>query len=367
MSNHDSPQPGDILVMVGTKKGTFLFWSDSDRRSWQRSHHHLGWSAHALSYDPRHGSIYAATNSAVFGTLVQRSDDGGRTWEHFNQGLDFGVEEKRRVREVWQVQPGHPDQPDVVWAGSREAGLFRSADRGRTWQGVSSLNNHPTADTWMEGGGGLILHTILPDPADARRIYACVSAGGGYRSDDGGETWQPINRGVRADFLPDTYPETGQCVHKMVVHPTRPDVLFQQNHCGVYRSDDRGESWVDISEGLPSRFGFPMAIHPHDPHTIYVVPLVSDDQRMVPDGQMAVWRSRADGQTWQQLTAGLPDEAWLVILRECLATDSCDPAGVYVGTTTGQVFYSRDEGEHWETLADYLPPVLSVSAAQVAG
>lgn len=359
------PQPGDVVLMVGTRKGTFLFWSDSTRHNWQRSYHHVGWSTHAVSYDSRHGSIYAATNSAVYGGLIQRSDDGGRTWQHLNQGLDFAPDEERRVREIWQVQAGHAERPAEMWAGSREAGLFRSADRGTTWQAVRGLNQHPTSAGWQPGGGGLILHTILTDPNDAHRIYACVSAGGAYRSDDGGESWTPINHGVRADFMPDPYPETGQCVHKMALHPARPDVLFQQNHCGVYRSDDRGATWIDISEGLPSRFGFPMAIHPHDPQTIYVVPLTSDEQRIVPDGQMTVWSSSDAGATWRPLRNGLPDNAWLTILRDSLTTDTCDPAGIYVGTTTGQIFYSCDAGEHWQTLADYLPPVLAVKAAQV--
>ena len=361
------PGPGDILVMVGTRKGTFLFWSDPDRRRWRRAVHHLGWSTHVANYDPRHGSIYAATNNAVYGALVQRSDDGGQSWEHFNQGLDFAAEEERRVTEVWQVRPGHDARPDEVWAGSREAGLFRSRNRGGAWEPVSSLNHHATRDQWNPGGGGLILHTIIPDPGDPRRVYACVSAGGAYRSDDDGASWRPINRGVRADFMPDVYPDAGQCVHKMVMHPARPDVLFQQNHCGMYRSDDRGESWVDISEGLPSRFGFPIAVHPHDPHTVYVVPLNSDERRVTPDGRMALWRSHDDGDSWERLSEGLPDNAWLTILRDSLAVDSCERAGVYVGTTTGQLFYSRDDGDHWETLADYLPPVLSVSAAEVRG
>jgi len=366
MPDHASgPRAGDVLVMAGTRKGLFLFWSNPDRRTWQRAHHHLGWSAHAISYDGRHGSIYAATNSGVFDALVQRSDDGGATWQHVNQGLDFGPEDERRVREVWQVAPGHPERPDDVWAGSREAGLFHSTDRGMTWQPVSSLNDHPTRNMWNPGGGGLILHTIIVDPEEPRRIYACISAGGAYRSDDEGATWKPINRGVSADFLPFPDPEAGHCVHKMVMHPARPWVLFQQNHCGFYRSDDRGETWIDIGEGLPSRFGFPMAAHPHDPHSVYVVPLISDERRFVPDGRMAVWRTRDDGNTWTPLTEGLPSQAWVTVLREGLATDACDSAGVYVGTTTGQIFYSRDEGEHWETLADYLPPVLSVSTARV--
>ena len=361
------PQAGDVLVMAGTRKGTFLFWTGPERRTWQRSHHHLGWSIHALSYDPRHGSIYAAANSAVFGALVQRSDDGGQTWQHLNQGLDFAAEGERRVREVWQVAPGHPDRPHEVWAGSREAGLFRSEDRGSTWTEVRGLNEHATKDSWMPGGGGLILHTIVVDPEEPARMYACVSAGGAYRSDDGGSSWQPANRGTRADFMPDPYPETGQCVHKLALHPARPQVLYQQNHCGMYRSDDRGASWVDISEGLPSRFGFPIAVHGHDPRTVYVVPLTGDDRRFVPDGQMAVWRSRDEGNSWERLTSGLPDYAWLTVLRDALATDTCDPSGVYVGTTTGQLFYSRDEGDHWESLADHLPPILAVSVAQVVG
>lgn len=362
---HPHPMPGDILVMVGTKKGTFLFWSDQRRQDWQRSQHHLGWMVHALSYDSRHGSIYAATNSAWFGAMVQRSDDCGRHWTHLNHGLDFAADEERRVREIWQVQPGHDERPDEVWAGSKEAGLFRSTDRGAKWEAVVGLNQHPTASTWMPGGGGLILHTIALDSSDANRLYACVSAGGAYRSDDGGTSWRPINQGVRADFMPDVYPETGQCVHKLVLHPQRPHVLYQQNHCGVYRSDDCGDSWVDISEGLPSRFGFPMAVHPHDPRTIYVVPLASDSERFVPEGRMAVWCSRDEGRSWEPLTQGLPDRAWLTILRESLAVDAGDPAGIYVGTTTGQVFYSRDAGERWQVLADYLPPVLSLSAATV--
>jgi photosystem II stability/assembly factor-like uncharacterized protein len=361
------PQPGDVLVLAGTRKGTFLFWSDEDRRSWQQSQHHLGWSTHAASYDPRTGAIYAGVNSDVFGGLVQRSLDGGRTWEHQNQGLDFAAEDERRVRQVWQVQAGHAARPGEVWAGTREAGLFRSQDGGATWEGVRSLNDRGESDGWVPGGGGLILHTILPDPTDPNRLYVAVSAGGAYRSDDAGGSWRPINRGVQADFLPDPNAETGHCVHKMVLHPARPNVLFQQNHCGFYRSDDCGDTWQDISAGLPSRFGFPMAVHTHDPRTVYAVPLVADSQRLVPDGQMAVWRTRDDGGAWEPLTRGLPGNAWLNVLRDALATDPCDECGVYVGTSGGQLFYSRTEGAEWELLAEFLPPVLSVRAARVVG
>lgn len=362
-----TPPAGSVVVMVGTRKGTFLFSSDPARRSWRRGQDHLGWSTHAVHYDPRHNALYAATNSPVFGALVQRSDDGGVTWQHYNQGLDFPESEEQRVREVWQVTPGHADRPDEVWAGTGSAGLFRSNDRGATWSPVTGLNERMNTDNWMPGGGGLILHTIVPDPVRPDRIFVAVSAGGAYRSDDGGATWQPVNRNVRADFMPDPYPETGQCVHKIAQSASLPDRLYQQNHCGVYRSDDGGNWWEDISEGLPSRFGFPMAVHPHDPDTVFVVPLTGDDQRVVPDGQMAVWRSRNRGEGWERLTNGLPDRAYFTILRDALATDSCDSAGVYVGTTTGQLFFSRDGGDHWELLADRLPPVQAVHAAQVVG
>jgi photosystem II stability/assembly factor-like uncharacterized protein len=362
----DRPRPGDVLVMVGTRKGSFLFWSDPARRSWRHAQQHAQLSVNALSYDSSSGAIYAATNGTFFnnGAAIQRSVDRGVIWTALSNSMAF--DDDRRVWQIWQVMPGHPTRPGEVWAGTREAGLFRSGDGGQTWQSVRGLNDHPTHTAWHEGGAGIILHTIVIDPYTPARMYACVSAGGVYRSDDGGATWQPINRGVRADFLSDPCPVAGHCPHKLVLHRARPGVLFQQNHCGVYRSDDYGDTWVDISDGLSSRFGFPIAVHPHDPNTIYVVPLVSDKHRVVPDGQMAVWRSRSSGAGWECLTQGLPAQnAWLTILRESLTVDTCDPAGVYVGTTSGQLFYSRDEGEHWELLADYLPAVVAVRAVLV--
>lgn len=362
-----APQAGDILVMVGTRKGTFLFWSDDARSEWQHSHHHLGWSTHAASYDPRTGAILAATNSDVFGALVQRSVDGGRTWSHFNQGLDFPAEAEQRVRQVWQVQAGHANRPGELWAGTDQAGLFRSQDDGANWSLVAPFEQRRNIDLWMPGAGGLILHTILGDPQDAERLFVAVSAGGAYRSDDGGASWAPINRGVAAGFLPDPEPETGHCVHKMALHPHQPARLYQQNHDGFYRSDDAGSHWLDISQGLPSRFGFPMAVHPEQPDTVFAAPLVADVQRTMPEGQMAVWRTRDGGATWQQLTNGLPDNAWLNVLRDAMATDVCAPCGVYVGTTGGHLFYSRDEGDSWQLLAGFLPPVLSVQTARVVG
>jgi len=362
----EHPRPGDVLVLVGTRKGIFLFWSDPARRAWRRAHHLGDWSVHALNYDERNGCIYAATNDNYLNerTVIQRSADGGATWREGTSSPAF--DDDRRAWQIWQVVPGHAQRPGEVWAGTREAGLFRSSDSGETWKSVTGLNHHPTRATWEEGGGGLLLHTILIDPENPRLLYACVSAGGAFRSADDGISWQPINHEV-PQYLLDINPATAKCVHKMALHPARPAVLFQQHHCGVYRSDDRGDTWVDISDGLPSRFGFPLALHPHDPDTVYVVPHVSDRQRVVPEGRMAIWRSRNGGERWEGLSTGLPDNTWLTCLRESLAVDSCDPAGVYVGTNTGQVFYSRDEGAHWELLADYLPAVMSVNAARMVG
>jgi photosystem II stability/assembly factor-like uncharacterized protein len=360
-----TPQSGAVLVMIGTRKGAFLFWSDPGRKKWDRSAHHAGWMVHDMKYDSRDGSIYAATNGEVFGALVQRSDDLGLTWQHRNEKLDYDESRDFRVRKVWTVEPGHAEHPGRVYAGVERAGLFFSDDRGETWQETSGLTEHPSNKDWAPGGGGLCLHTIVPDPQDPQRLYVGVSTGGIYRTDDGGETWAPKNQGVRADFLPDPTPAYGQCVHKAVLHPDEPQRLYQQNHCGVYRSEDQGETWQDISAGLPSRFGFPFAVHAHDPATVYTVPLMGDDNRVVADGHMSVWRSRDGGDHWDQMSAGFPEGSYLTVLREGLAVDTCDPCGIYVGTQTGQVFFSRDEGEQWELLVDFLPPIYSVSTGMV--
>jgi photosystem II stability/assembly factor-like uncharacterized protein len=272
----------------------------------------------------------------------------------------------RRAWQIWQVAPGHPERPGEVWAGTREAGLFRSRDGGETWVSVASLNDHPTHDAWLPGGGGLLLHTILIDPDNPNRLFACISMGGAFRSDDGGERWQPVNHGVPSNWA-EVSPGTQLCVHKMALHPAQTGRLYQQHHTGVYRSDDHGDNWVDISNGLSSRFGFSLAVHPRDPDTLYVVPHISEKQRVIPHGQMAVWRSRTGGENWEALRAGLPDNAWFTVLREALAVDACDPAGVYAGTHTGQLFHSRDEGSHWELLAGNFPSIICVNAACVTG
>jgi hypothetical protein len=275
--------------------------------------------------------------------------------------------EPEKLNKVWHILPGRESEPGVLYAGAQPATLFISTDRGESWTLNEGLYDHPQRGSWNPGAGGLCLHTILLDPKNPKRMFVAISAAGCYRSDDGGGTWAPYNKNVRADFNPDRFPEFGQCVHKMAFHPSRPELIYQQNHCGVYRSDNAGEDWLDIGDGrLPSRFGFPIVVHPHDPLTVYVVLEQSDEYRMSVDGKFAVWRSRDAGESWQRLTAGLPENAHLVVLRDAMATDTLEDAGLYVGTDTGQLFYSRDAGDTWELLADYLPPILSVETAVVS-
>ncbi|MGI8554104.1 MAG: WD40/YVTN/BNR-like repeat-containing protein [Dehalococcoidia bacterium] len=321
-----------------------------------------------MTFDSRSSTLFAAVASDFWGPSLERSSDFGQTWERSMEGLQFEAGGDLSVQRVWHIEAAPENQPGVAYAGVEPAGLFRSNDDGRSWQEVPGLNRHPSRERWMPGAGGQCLYSIALDPADPLRLYAGISTGGAFRSQDGGESWQPINQGVRADFLPDPYPDLGQCTHKLLLHPDKPDTLFQQNHCGVYRSSTAGACWEDIGDGrLPSRFGFSLAVHPHNASTIYTIPLQSDEVRLTPAGRMAVWRSRDAGESWQPLTCGLPaEDAFLVTLREGMATDTCDEAGIYAGTTAGQIFSSRDEGNHWQTLAGYLPPVLSVEAAYVS-
>lgn len=380
-----------VMVLVGTSKGGFIFESDEKRSEWQAGDIQFkSWNVMHMRMDPRDQRLHAATAHFVYGPTTHYSDDLGRTWtqskqvpvisrpsksgrpsgtvdEEFRSASGENVKQiPEKMIKVWNITPGRESEPGVLYAGAQPASLFMSTDRGESWSMNDALFDHPQRALWNPGNGGLCLHTILLDPANPKRMYVAVSAAGCYRTDDGGLTWSPYNKNVRADFMPNKFPEFGQCVHKMTLHPSNPNVLYQQNHCGVYRSDNAGEDWIDIGEDkLPSRFGFPIAVHPTDPRTVYVVLEESDEYRMSVDGRFAVWRSRDAGESWQRITHGLPERAHLVVLREAMATDSFDSAGIYVGTNTGQLFYTRDSGDSWELLADFLPPIQSVETAVI--
>jgi hypothetical protein len=371
-----------VRVLVGTRKGAFIFSADRDRKNWSSSELLFkGWNVMHMVMDPRDQRLHAAVTHFVFGAVTQYSDDLGKTWKQCKtppvfsrpsaSGRPGGTPEEafadgipttpESVLKVWNIEPGRPEEPDVLYAGVQPAALFKSTDRGDTWVLNEGLYDHPHRGKWNPGAGGLCLHSIVLDPKDRNRMYIAVSAAGVYRTDDGGATWQARNKNVLADFGGDIYPEYGQCVHKLALHPDHPNTLFQQNHCGVFRSNDCGDDWTDIGiNKLPSRFGFPIVVHPHEPETIYVMLEESDQFRMSVDSQVAVWRSRDGGTNWQQLTNGLPAQAHVVVLREAMVADALEPAGLYAGTNTGQLFYSRDDGENWELMADFLPPIQSV-------
>lgn len=358
----------ETRLYVGTRRGLFRFCTADDRRSWRAGDPALlGWNVFHAVEDPRDPSrVYAAANHDVWGPRVARSQDGGRTWEDRNTSPSFEVADGLSVEKTWVVRPGHADRPGEVWAGVDPGALFRSHDWGASWTPVTSLNQHPTRALWNPGGGGLCLHNILLHPTDPERLLVTVSAGGTYASEDGGTTWQPRNQGVAADFMPDPDVEAGHCVHKVVRSAGDPEQLFQQNHCGHFRSSDEGRSWQEV-QGLPSTFGFVAAAHPHDADTLYVSPLKGDDFRAYADGAMTVWRSRDGGDSWQPLRCGLPQQgAYLSAMRSAMCTDGRDRAGIYIGTSTGQIFASRDDGDSWSLLADYLPPILSLEIGETA-
>jgi hypothetical protein len=302
-----------------------------------------------------------------WGAVIRASDDFGATWtEPDRQNVRFPEGSDDALVNVWQILPGRASEPDVLYCGVEPAALFESRDGGESWSPVEGLLNHEHRKRWQPGGGGLCLHTIVPDPADEQRMGVAITTAGFYRTEDGGRSWSPRNVGVRAVFLPDHYPEFGQCVHKVVHHPSRPERLFLQNHWGLYRSDDWGDSWVDVANGVPSDFGFAMQMHPHDPDTVYIVPIQSDAFRCTPEAKLRVYRTRDAGASWEPLTAGLPQEnAYETILRDGLTADTHDVAGVYFGTKSGKVYASADAGDTWTCLADALPSVCCVKAAVI--
>lgn len=362
-----------VRVMVGTKKGAFLLTSDEKRQRWQVSEPlFAGWEIYHIKGSPVNPNrLYASQTSDWFGQVIQRSDDGGKTWNAVGNQFAYegetgthqfydGTQRPWEFKKVWYLQPSLTEA-ETVYAGVEDAALFVSKDGGQTWQELPGLRK-AKGQLWQPGAGGLCLHTILPDPGDPQRMYVAISAAGAFRTQDGGLTWQPINKGLRSDYeLPDPDADVGHCVHSLALHPSRPEVLFMQKHWDVLRSDNAGELWHEVSGNLPSDFGFPIAVHAHEPETLYVVPIKSDSEHFPPEGKLRVYRSRSGGNDWQALTDGLPQkDCYVNVLRSALGVDTLEDCGVYVGTSGGQIYVSADSGDHWETITANLPSVLSV-------
>jgi serine/threonine protein kinase len=366
---HVQVKKGDFLLLVGTTKGAFILKSNRQRGRWEVGGPYFhGDAVYALAYDNREGRhrIWASTHS-YWGTLLRSSDDFGKSWITPEEAtICFPVDAGLSLKNIWQITLGHPDEPNVLYCGVEPASLFESHDEGETWSLVRGLFDHPHRPRWMPGNGGLALHTILLDPLDKQRMYVAISAGGIYRTSDGGRTWTAINRGIRAVNVPNKYPEFGQCIHKVAMHPAHPERLFLQSHWGLYRTDDYGENWRDIANGVPSDFGFAMVMHPRNPECAYIVPVESDQFRCTCDGRLRVYRTRNGGSSWEPLMRGLPQKgAYETVLRDGLATDSLDPLGLYLGTRSGQLFSSRDEGKTWHRILEGLPPVLCIRNALI--
>ena len=386
-----------VRVLVGTRKGAFILTSDGKREKWDVSGPHFtGWEIYHLKGSPADPNrIYCSQTSGWFGQIIQRSDDGGKTWfqpgtppgeknvtpEGWPKGESNkfvydsspetgkpltthqwydGTQHPWEFKRVWHIEPSLTD-PDTVFAGVEDAALFKSTDGGKSWHELAGLRGHGTGPKWQPGAGGMCLHTIIIDPKNPNRIYIAISAAGAFRTDDGGKAWTPINRGLRSQYIPDQDAEVGHCVHHVALHPSRPDVLFMQKHWDVMRSDNAGNQWHEVSGNLPTDFGFVIDVHAHEPETIYVVPIKSDGEHFVPDGKLRVYRSKSGGNEWEALTKGLPQEnCYVNILRDAMAVDKLDSCGVYFGTTGGQVYCSSNAGDSWNTIVHDLPSVLSV-------
>ncbi len=364
-----------VRVLVATKKGGFILTADAGRGDWDITGPLFeGCEVLHMQASPANPDrLYASVWTPWYGNVIQRSHDGGRSWTALPSQFEYAppVEEYTGLsgqRVPWQIRKTWaltvtplPDGTERILAGVEDAALFESRDDGATWTELSGLRHHSTHSLWEPGAGGLCLHTILPDPADPDRLYVAISAAGFFGSNDGGQTWQPLHKGLRLDWMPDPNPPAGYCVHRVAMHPDRPHVLFQQNHCGVYRSDDRGETWHNITEGLPSDFGFPIVVHAHEPDTVYVVPMIDGERHYPPGGSLRVYRSRDGGGTWEPLGRGLPDRhCYVNVLRQAMAVDRLDPCGIYMGTTGGQLYGSFDAGDSWEVIAGHLPRVLAI-------
>ncbi len=363
----------EVRVLVGTRKGAFILRSDENRKSWTVDGPHFpGWEIYHITGTPADPNrLYASQSSGWFGQVIQRSDDAGKTWEAMNNEFTYtgdpgthqwydGTQHPWEFKRVWNLAPS-PTDPDMVYAGVEDAALFQTNDGGKSWRELPGLRE-VKGNLWQPGAGGMCLHTIVLNPEDSKRIFVAISAAGAFRTDDGGEAWRPVNEGLKSEYeLPDSAAEVGHCVHSIAMHPSRPNILFMQKHWDVMRTDNGGESWHEISGNLPSDFGFPIAVHAHEPDTIYVVPITSDSYHYPPDGKLRVYRSRSGGNEWEALTNGLPQEnCYVNVLRNALAIDSLDSCGVYFGTTGGQVYVSSDSGDNWMPIVHDLPPVLSV-------
>jgi photosystem II stability/assembly factor-like uncharacterized protein len=388
-----------VRLLVGTRKGAFVLTADAKRKDWKvDGPHFAGWEIYHVKGSPVDPSrLYASQTSAWFGQIIQRSDDGGKTWiqpgtapseptttpEGMPKGESNkfvydtspetgkpltthmwydGTQHPWEFKRVWHLEPSLTDA-NTAYAGVEDAALFRTTDGGESWQELPGLRGHGTGPKWQPGAGGMCLHTILLDPKNPERIFIAISAAGAFRTDDGGKSWKPINQGLHSQYIPDPHAEVGHCVHHIAMHPSRPNTLFMQKHWDIMRSDDAGDSWREVSGNLPSDFGFPIDIHAHEPDTIYVVPIKSDSEHFPPDGKLRVYRSRTGGNEWEELTKGLPQrDCYVNVLRDAMTVDSLDSCGVYFGTTGGQVYGSNDAGDSWNAIVRDLPAVLSVEA-----
>jgi len=362
-----------VRILVGTRKGAFILTSDGKRNRWDISGPHFGgWEIYHVKGSPADPSrLYASQSSSWFGQVIQRSNDGGTSWEPVGNKFVYegvpgthqfydGTPHPWEFKRVWHLEPSLTD-PDLVYAGVEDAAMFRTTDGGTSWEELPGLRAHGTGPQWAPGAGGLCLHTILLDPTRPERMFIAISAAGAFRTDDGESTWRAINRGLRSEHIPDPTAEVGHCVHRIAMHRSRPDVLFMQKHWDVMRTDDAGDSWREVSGNLPSDFGFVIDVHANEPETIFVVPIKSDSEHYPPDGKLRVYRSRTGGDEWEPLTQGLPQrDCYVNVLRDGMAIDALDPCGVYFGTTGGQVYGSPDGGDNWTAIARDLPAVLSV-------